>query len=278
MQIKPLTFLSLILIAGLLTSCASLNFSNPGVGRVKHYTFQHKDVPNAFDNYRIAFISDLHYESLFTEKRLKQLVKTIEKQQPDVLLMGGDYHNGCESIPHLFETLAKVKTEHGIYAIMGNHDYARCYPELVKAMKENGIKLLEHELDTLQRGGEQITIAGVRNPFNLPENGESPTSSLSDDDFVILLVHTPDYIENVSVPHTDLALAGHTHGGQVTLLGWYAPALRSKYGQRFRTGLKYNSQGVPVIITNGLGTSRRKIRMFAPSEVVVVTLKAVSSN
>ncbi|MCD7900027.1 MAG: metallophosphoesterase [Bacteroides sp.] len=266
------------MVTVLLTSCASLNFSNPGVGRVKHYTFQHKDVPVAFNHYRIAFISDLHYKSLFNEKRLSQLVKIIRKQHPNVLLMGGDYHEGCGFIAPLFQTLSEIKTEHGIYAVMGNHDYASCYPDLVGAMKENGIRLLEHQLDILHREGEQIILAGVQNPFDLQENGESPTLSLSDDDFVLLLVHTPDYIENVPVTYTDLALAGHTHGGQVTLFGLYAPALRSKYGQRFRTGLKYNSQGIPVIITNGLGTSRKNIRMFAPSEVVIIELLNAETN
>ncbi|NDV65645.1 metallophosphoesterase [Bacteroides sp. 224] len=257
----------------LFTSCASLNFSNPGIGRVKKYTFEHKDIPSSFDGYRIVFISDLHYKSLFNKKRLTRLVKTIEKQHPDILLMGGDYHEGCEYVPELFTTLSRIDVEDGKIAVLGNHDYAACYQEIVKTMQENEIRLLEHELDTISRAGEQIIIAGVRDPFNLKENGRSPSLDVSDDDFVILLVHTPDYIENVPVTHTDLALSGHTHGGQVTFFGLYAPALRSRYGQRFRTGLKYNSEGIPVIITNGVGTSRKKIRAFAPSEVVVVKLK-----
>lgn len=262
----------LLSISLLLSSCATLNFSNPGVGRVKEYTFRHKDVPEAFDNYRIAFLSDFHYKSLFNEKRLRQLLKTIRKQQPDVLLLGGDYHEGCAFVPELFAALSQIKTEHGTLAVLGNHDYANCYREIVDEMERNGIRLLEHQADTLRRGNDQIIIAGVRNPFDLNRNGRSPSVDLSTDDFVILLVHTPDYVESVPVTHTDLALAGHTHGGQVTLFGLYAPALHSQYGSRFRSGLKQNSQGVPVIITNGLGTSRKKVRAFAPSEVVIIKL------
>jgi predicted MPP superfamily phosphohydrolase len=70
----------------------------------------------------------------------------------------------------------------------------------------------------------------------------------------------------------DLALAGHTHGGQVTIFGLYAPFTASRYGMRFRSGLKYNSNGLPIIVSNGLGTSRYPVRMFAPTDVVVVTL------
>ena len=100
----------------------------------------------------------------------------------------------------------------------------------------------------------------------------SPTLGLSPDDFVILLTHTPDYAEDVPVTNSDLILAGHTHGGQVTLFGLYAPIVPSHYGQRFLSGLKYNSKNIPMIVTNGIGTSQKAIRMFAPAEVVMIVL------
>ena len=101
-----------------------------------------------------------------------------------------------------------------------------CHDDIVNTMKHYGMRPLEHEVDTLRKDGQQIIIAGVRNPFDLGRNGVSPTLALSPKDFVILLVHTPDYIEDVSVANTDLALAGHTHGGQVRVFG-VAPALNS---------------------------------------------------
>lgn len=55
-------------------------------------------------------------------------------------------------------------------------------------------------------------LCGIRNPFDLKQNGVSPTLALQEEDFVLMLVHTPDYVEDVNVAHTDLALAGHTHG------------------------------------------------------------------
>ena len=147
-----------------------------------------------------------------------------------------------------------------------------CYDDIVRGLQKYGMHLLEHKVDTLRRDGEEILIAGVRNPFNLKKNGTSPTLGLSPDDFVILLTHTPDYAEDVPITNTDLVLAGHTHGGQVTLFGLYAPIIPSHYGKRFRTGLKYNSHHIPMIITNGIGTSNKNIRLFAPSEVVMIIL------
>lgn len=62
---------------------------------------------------------------------------------------------------------------------MGNNDYERCHDEIIREMKRYGMRPLEHQLDTLRRNGEQIILAGVRNPFDLANNGVSPTLSLS---------------------------------------------------------------------------------------------------
>lgn len=253
------------------SSAVSVSSVYPGIDRVKKYEFTHRDVPNAFDGFRIAFISDLHYKSLFKEKGLESLVRLLNAQHADVLLMGGDYQEGCQYVPELFAALAKVKTPMGTYGVMGNNDYERCHDEIIREMQRYGMRPLEHQIDTLRRDGAQIILAGVRNPFDLANNGVSPTLSLSPSDFVILLVHTPDYAEDVSVANSDLVLAGHTHGGQVRILG-YAPIIPSHYGSRFLTGLKYNSAKIPMIVTNGIGTSNKNIRIGAPAEIVIITL------
>lgn len=251
---------------------SKMSSSYSGISRIKTFDFTHSDVPGAFDGFRIAFISDLHYKSLFKDKKLDNLVRQLNELRPDVLLIGGDYQEGCEYVPELFAALAKVKTPFGTYGVMGNNDYERCHDDIVHEMKRRGMHPLEHELDTLRRGGGEIILAGIRNPFDLDSNGVSPTLPLSPKDFVIMLVHTPDYAEDVAITNTDLVLAGHTHGGQVRVLG-YAPIVPSHYGARFLTGLKYTTSQIPMIITNGLGTSNKNIRIGAPAEIVMITLR-----
>nr|WP_071145571.1 metallophosphoesterase [Bacteroides ihuae] len=262
-----------LLLLFFLSSCSSTQrFSSHGAGRVKKYDFFHKDIPTAFDGFRIAFISDLHYKSTLQEAGLDKLVRQLQDVKADVLLMGGDYQEGCDVVPELFDKLSAVKTKFGTIGVMGNNDYERCHDEIVREMHRHGMKVLEHQLDTLNLDSGRIILAGVRNPFDLKRNGVSPTLSLSAGDFVILLTHTPDYAEEVPITNSDLVLAGHTHGGQVTLFGLYAPIIPSAYGQHFRTGLKYTSAHIPVIVTNGIGTSRKRLRLFAPSEIVVIVL------
>ena len=266
-------FLFLLVFGILLTSCSTTkNLSRRGAQHVNKYDFYHKDIPKAFNGFRIAFISDLHYKSALQQAGLIKLVRQLQTINPDLLLMGGDYQEGCQYVTELFDRLAEVQPRQGIVGVMGNNDYERCHDEIVAEMQRHGMRVLEHACDTITKDGEQIIIAGVRNPFDLKHNGVSPTLALKPQDFVILLTHTPDYIEDVDVSNTDLALAGHTHGGQVTLMGLYAPVVPSHYGRRFLKGKKKSSAGIPIIITNGIGTSSKKLRMFAPSEIVVIEL------
>lgn len=272
MRIKHLLFCLLICEIFLVSCSTTKNLSRRGAQHVNKYDFYHKDIPEAFDGFRIAFISDLHYKSALQEKGLMQLVRQLQTINPDLMLMGGDYQEGCQYVTELFDRLAEVQPKYGIAGVMGNNDYERCHEEIVAEMQKHGMRVLEHTCDTIIKDRQQIIIAGVRNPFDLKHNGISPSLTLKPEDFVILLTHTPDYVEDVDVSNTDLALAGHTHGGQVTLMGLYAPVVPSHYGRRFLKGEKKSSAGIPVIIINGIGTSSKKLRMFAPSEIVVIEL------
>ena len=252
------------------------------ISRVVNYSFTHPDVPKAFDGCRIAFISDTHYKSLFDQKGLPSLTRLLRDQNPDLLLMGGDYQEGCQYIEELFDSIKAAKPPLGIYAVLGNNDYERCTDDIRRSMAVRGIHLLEQKCDTIYREGTRLILAGIENSTatdaaTIKRIVECPTISLHDKDFVILLTHTPDYVEDHLTTNTDLVLAGHTHGGQVLIFG-HAPKVPSKYGERFLTGLKYTSQGVPIIITNGIGTSRIPIRSGAPAEVVIITLHSAGTD
>ena len=117
----------------LLSSCASL--SPNGVGRVKRYSFADEAVPSVFDGYKIAFISDIHYPSLFTQKRLCKLTRKLHKESPDMLLLGGDYVASAVYLDELFDSLSAVNATDGVYAVLGNHE--RRYKEAaVQAMDD----------------------------------------------------------------------------------------------------------------------------------------------
>lgn len=251
-----------------------LQCKHKGVGRVREYTVTSDEIPKSFDNFTIAFLADIHYTSKFDTVALVSLCNILQELDADVIMLGGDYQEGCQYVEPLFESVMKNKPRYGAWGVLGNNDYERCTPQIIESMQRNGIRVLESAIDTIWKEDEYIIVAGAKNTFAEKEHVASPTLSLNERDFVILLTHTPDYVEDQKITHTDIALAGHTHGGQVTLFGLYAPIVPSNYGQRFARGVEYNSDGIPVIISNGLGTSRKKIRAFAKSEVLLIRLNS----
>ena len=266
-------FKQLLILAAamlLISSCASL--SSSGVGRVKRYTFADESVPEGLDGYRIAFISDLHYPSLFTPRRLGKLVRKLQQESPDMLLLGGDYVTDSDSIGVLFKSLSAVRTCLGTYAVLGNHDM-RNESLIRQAMNENGIELLDGvALWRLYDDGSELNIAGVYDSFVNDTLFAEYMERIDDSGLVIFVSHNPDFVERHSIT-ADLAFVGHTHGGQVSLFGIYTPVKNTRYGKRFLRGKNRASNGTTIITTNGVGTSRCKLRFCVPSELVIVTLK-----
>lgn len=249
-----------------------LECKHRGIKRCRHYSLTSSQIPLKFNDFRIVFVADTHYPSLFDSTTLLSLGAMLAELKPDLLLLGGDYQEGCQYVDPLFDTVMRCEPPHGALAVLGNNDYERCTDTILTSMAVHEIRMIEGDVDTIRIGEAHILIAGVRNHFTNPETEPSPTITLNDSDFVILLTHTPDYVEDQDISHTDIALAGHTHGGQVSFFGLYSPVVPSHYGQKFARGLKYNSSDIPIIITNGIGTSRKNIRFCARSEIIEITL------
>lgn len=259
-----------LLILLLLSSCATLS-RYPGVGRIRRYDICDARLPQSFDGFRVAFLSDTHYPSKFTRKRLANVARALADLSPDVLLLGGDYVASDVYADELFESLGACVAPYGKYAVLGNHDI-KCADVLQQSMLHNGIKLLADVADTLRIDGSQIFLCGIKEYESYAR--KEWLQQHADSGFTILLVHAPDYAQDVSVKNVSLSISGHTHGGQVTLLGLYVPVVHSRYGKRFLSGLNFTDESVPVITSNGLGTSRKKIRFCAPSDIIFVTLRS----
>ena len=141
-------------------------------------------------------------------------------------------------------------------------------------MKRNGIVLLYDDILELCHGGDTLFVVGIGDSFAVDTLAPGLDTQLATESFVVMLAHTPDYAERTQTT-ADLVLSGHTHGGQVSLFGFYTPVKNTMYGTRFLRGRNTTSSGATVVTTNGVGTSRKKIRFLVPSEIVVITLKCV---
>ena len=252
------------------SSCTSLKYA--GVDRIRRYDIVSPDVDEALDGYRIAFASDFHLESRYRSRQLHGTVKALQAVHPDVLLLGGDYQEGCEYVEPLLDALDGCVPADGIWAVLGNNDCERCMEEIVTGLKLHGFHLLDYESADVHDG---LVVVGV--PYCTHPPLVQPLVDAQDSArFVVLFTHSPDIVEMaaLSPSHVDLALAGHTHGGQITFFGLLAPATGSRYGRRFLSGMHATSRGVPVITSRGLGTSRIPIRFCAPTDILLVVLHA----
>ena len=149
--------ITLLLLSVLsLASCTSVRYT--GVSRIRDYDITSPQLPEAFDGYRIAFASDFHLKSKFKERQLRGTVKALQALAPDVLMLGGDYQEGCEYVGPLFDELAKATPPDGIYAVLGNNDYERCTQHIRETMLEYGIILLEDSTAFIHRGADSIIV------------------------------------------------------------------------------------------------------------------------
>lgn len=235
------------------------------------------NLPPAFDGYRIALLSDLHYPR-WTHKAFVQRALTLaNKFDPDLLAIPGDI---CDKRPHqkrfvpslagLFDT---ARTRDGIVATLGNHDHAMDVAGLRRELAEHTpVRLIENKATLIERGGQQIAVGGVG---DLWEGIVAPHEAFADVPPGIprlLLSHNPDVAEIISPElRVDLMLSGHTHGGQVRVPFGPAPHVGSRYGNKFRAGLA-QGKGCRVYVTRGV-CSTRHLRFWCPPEVTGITLR-----
>lgn len=235
--------------------------------------FYDQDIPEVFNDLKIVFVSDIHHGPFFFKKRLHKLVVRINRLKPDLILLGGDYvHLDPKYIKSCFQELKKLEARLGEYGVLGNHDHWESAEITRTEMRMAGIKLLDNEGVWIKQEDSRIKVGGVADFLQDQPDLNPIINDVNQKDFLILVTHNPDFLEEVNSDKLDLVCAGHTHGGQVTLFGLWAPLLPSKYGQKYRSGL-IDLSYTKVIVSNGIGTITPPVRFWARPQINLITLK-----
>ena len=236
------------------------------------------DLPTSFDGSKIVFISDIHLGPYLSANRLSRIVNRINDIKADIILLGGDYvHYRARYIEPAIRELGKLRAECGVYGVLGNHDFYASANYTKKMMEKYEIKSINNQSVWVKKGNDSIKIGGVGDLWRDTQMPEKTLQGLKQSDFAILVSHHPDYIEHLNTNLIDLTLSGHTHGGQITFFGWWAPFIPSNYGQKFRYGL-IESERMKSYITSGIGTGTLPLRFFCRPEIVVIRLKKVDQK
>jgi uncharacterized protein len=241
-------------------------------------------LPAAFNGLKIVYLSDIHYGALFSARRVRDLVTQVNALQPDVILLGGDYGENSQGALDFF-ALAPAFRADCVVGTVGNHDrtlgnHIRIVPDsnldaIMRAMRLNGIEPLVNGSIVLSRGNSTLAICGVDDFYNGLPDIQKAAEGAARADYTIFMPHTPDILPDAyfamgDQPWFDLALCGHTHGGQIAVFG-HSILTSSIYRDRFRSGW-YNENGVDILVTNGVGTSFLPVRIGAPPQIHVLTL------
>ncbi|MFV0248045.1 MAG: metallophosphoesterase [Tenacibaculum sp.] len=260
--------------------------------KVLKYKLTFKDLPEAFDGFKITQISDIHSGSFDNKEKIAYGVSLINQQQSDVILFTGDIVNNFASeMEAWIPVFSQLKAPLGKFSVLGNHDYGN-YSEWknkkdkelnFKSIKEIhpkiGFELLLNENRYLKKDGQKIALIGVENwgkGFHKAGNLRKASEGIKQSEFKILMSHDPSHWEH-KVKGDDfnyhLTLSGHTHGLQfgIEIPGFirWSP---SKYFYKQWAGL-YQEFGRYINVNRGFGYHAFPGRVGIWPEISVIELK-----
>jgi hypothetical protein len=228
------------------------------------------DLPDAFDGFRLLHISDTHIDG--NSELIDILIRLIEPLEYDACVFTGDFREGTfedyeTPARRMVELHRHIKKE--TYAILGNHDAI----EMVQTLEEGGIRMLLNEHVMLEHRGEIICLAGVDDPhYYETDNLDKALEGVPEEQFKILLAHSPEICRKAAFAGVNLYLCGHTHAGQICLPGGRPLLTNSKCPRKCHSG-QWQFEEMTGYTSRGAGTSSVDVRFNCPPEITVHTLR-----
>ncbi|MBV0913403.1 metallophosphoesterase [Anianabacter salinae] len=241
----------------------------------------------------IGMISDLHMISPWTPMRaLRNIVLRMNRMQLDLVFVLGDFiaarsTPGTRMSPtEVAGTLADLEAAHGVYTVMGNHDWSdddtACSngfieSSVARALRDVNLNPLMNESRCLDIAGHALWLVGMDSQRgHLPPNGggarhdpDRAFAGVPQGAASILLAHEPDYFV-CGDDRPLLQVSGHTHGGQANFWGW-RPFTPSEYADRYAYG-HVVEDGRHLIVSGGLGYTHIPLRIMQPPEITLIRL------
>ena len=255
----------------------------------------HQDIfvaglPHQFEGMRIAQLSDIHLNEYTEPFLLRESIDTINRMQPDMVLITGDYvsaqvlpkkmtMNAAEECAAL---LGKIECRHR-YAILGNHDYWAGDDHVTETLQHAGIPVLRNGFLPIERRGARIWLAGLEDPVSgHPDPDKAIPAAIRNslNEPILLMCHAPDFIDELARHPAGrsvaLVLSGHTHGGQVRL-----PLIGALHlppcGQKYVQGL-FNVGNMQLYVNRGIGSVGVPFRFDCRPEITQFTLRTAKSH
>lgn len=233
--------------------------------RVSIHHIEFDNFPTHLDSLKIFFISDIHRRTV-TDELLEKIPYKV-----DVVMIGGDLTESSVPFSRVEQNIRTLRSLAPTYFVYGNNDYEVNQKMLENILERNNVHILKNsykELSASQSG--RIVLLGIedmsgeRDRLDIALNDPNRVET----DFKILLSHNPDIYHKISQnDRISLVLSGHTHGGQIRLLGW---GLYKKGSFQFLRNAK-------LLVSNGYGTTALPLRLGAPAEAHYLKLSRKKS-
>lgn len=262
-RLKIFVFLLVVILIGLYFYARYVGTTGLVINEIN---IINKDIPDSFNGLKVVQFSDLHYGRTINETELKNLVKEINKLEPDIVLFTGDLIDKdvpmTDKMVDIITTqLSKIETTVGKYAVTGNHDYKNTFFQ--KIMTDSEFNLLTNNYDVVYyKSIYPIFLGGLGNyVYNKADIKSVMTYFDTNPDlYKIIIVHEPDYMSKIKAYDIDLVLAGHSHNGQVRLpfIGkiYTPPKAKNYYLPHYKIG------ETNMYISSGIGCSTVNVRLF----------------
>jgi predicted MPP superfamily phosphohydrolase len=256
--------------------------------RVQHHQLRPAGWPGGL-SLRVVQLSDLHAGAPFMDEgRIEQIVERANALAPDLILLTGDFGPACRLvtriIPHddVARRLAALRAPLGVFAVNGNHDWWEdpgamrgrdgAGTAMARALDRHGIRPLCNQV---VRTGP-VLVGGLDSQWAFgPYRGAADVPRLlgqaTGDTPLLLMAHEPDIFATLP-GRAAVTFSGHTHGGQVRLLGW-SPVTPSRHGNRYAWG-HVREEGRDLVVSGGLGVSTLPVRFGVPPEITLVEIAA----
>ncbi|HEX7999894.1 MAG TPA: metallophosphoesterase [Pyrinomonadaceae bacterium] len=231
-----------------------------------------RDLPEAFEGFRIAQLTDIHHSRIVSIDEVRRVVELAQSAQADMIVLTGDYTTTYRRyIEPCAEALGTLHAPYGVWAVLGNHDHYTDPQLTSRALERARINVLNNANTTLRRSSDTLQLIGIDdwgwNAANWPRafHGIDPRRPS------ILLSHQPRVLDLAETRSVSLIISGHTHGGQLSLPFIGAPARFSKELKYLR-GL-YSRDNTQLYVSRGTGVIGLPLRLGVPPEISLLRLR-----
>ncbi len=237
-------------------------------------------LPKAFEGFRIVQLSDLHISPFMSAEEIRRYVAIANQLKGDLVVLTGDFLTWDPAAEGaVVQVLSALKAPFGVFGCLGNHEiYTETQDSITRLFAAEGIHILRTACMPLQTGHEVLNLIGVDFQGN-HDGPDWPQSAylrgverlMMPDTANILLSHNPNSFDRAAELGIDLTLAGHTHGGQLSLESLHRGLCLSRFETRYVSGW-YEKTGSQIYVNRGIGTIGFPIRLGARPEITVFEL------